>query len=301
MIAVAIVLLALTRAEIIERFRSPVIRQADGLVQVFANCPEDMRRDYQMPIASFASETAKTLYGGLCKKPVRFRKPGIVIHIGDVRTNLAEVVTQVATNDGRVVSRLYVKSPRWVDVDRLRLELVKAFYRSVENRELDDKAAVAVYRRADPAMRVADERQRLEEWLSTGKGDVANDEEALRLMRKIYAPGHASRRDVLIFASRLFLYPPQHDLRFAGRFDKLSFREAISCVGSDPNVRLVAAYKSRELPIFAGGRSEELQKAAEGYRHFLFELAKAERTPDELRAMLDAADTELNVAYEKAE
>ena len=42
-----IALLALTRAEIIERMRAPVVTQADGMVQVFADCPEDMRRELE--------------------------------------------------------------------------------------------------------------------------------------------------------------------------------------------------------------------------------------------------------------
>ncbi|MBR6709106.1 MAG: hypothetical protein IKL84_05445, partial [Clostridia bacterium] len=88
----AIFFFALTRAEIIERMRAPVVTQAEGLIQVFAGCPEDMRREYQMPIASFASETVKILYRGLAMRPVRFPKSQIVIHVGSVRTNLTEVV-----------------------------------------------------------------------------------------------------------------------------------------------------------------------------------------------------------------
>ena len=91
----SILLLALTRAEIIERMRAPVVTQADGLVQVFASCPEDMRREYQMPIASFASDTVKALYSSLAMRPERFSKSQIVIHVGSVRTNLAEVVSAV--------------------------------------------------------------------------------------------------------------------------------------------------------------------------------------------------------------
>ena len=53
--------MALTRAEILERFRAPVVTQADGLVKVYADCPDDMRREYQGPIGSFAAETVKTL------------------------------------------------------------------------------------------------------------------------------------------------------------------------------------------------------------------------------------------------
>lgn len=292
--------LALTRAEIVERFKAPVVTQAEGLVQVFANCPEDMRREYQSPIARFAADTVYALYGGVRKRPVRFRRPGIVIHVGDVRTNLTEVVSRVSTNADRVVSRIYVKSPGSADLDRLRTEVVKAFYRSVENVELPDADAVLAYRRAVPALRIADERQRLELWLR-GRGDVTDDEEGLRLMRKVFAPGQASRRDVLIFASRLYLYPPWHDMRFAGRLDCLSFREAITCAKVDPFVRIVAAVKSKELPVFGGGRSEELTAAALSYREFLLALARGETEEVELAKLLDDADVKLNVAFEQAQ
>ena len=295
-----VALLALTRAEIIERFKAPVITQAEGLVQVFANCPEDMRREFQMAIARFAAETALPLYAGVRKRPMRFRKPGIVIHVGDVRTNVAEVVTRVSTNDDRIVTRLYVPSPGGADLDRLRTEIVKAFYRSVERVEIGDAEAVRAYRNVHPELRVADERRQLELWL-VGRGEIRDDEEGLRLMRKVISPGHASRRDVLIFASRLYLYPPWHDMRFADRYDCLSFREAVKCAKIDPFVRVVAAVKSKDLPVFGGGRGEDLTAAALAYREFLLAFARGETEEPELLKMLDDADVKLNVAFEKAE
>ena len=300
MLAVAIVLLALTRAEIVERMKAPVITQAEGLVQVYAGCPEDMRREYQMPIASFAAETVKALYRGLARRPVRFRKPGIVIHVGDVRTNLTDVVTRVATNADRVVSRIFVKSPGYADVNRLQIEVIKGFYRSVEGRELSDDEAVLAFRKSDPAFRIRSERQRLEDWLAGRLGDL-DDEEGLKLMRKIIEPGRASRRDVLIFASRLFLYPPTYDLAFVGRFKCLSFREALKWRETDPCVRIMATLKAKDLPVFGGGRGDALTAAAYAYETFLLELGKGEKDADELRALLDDADTKLNVAYEKAQ
>lgn len=300
MVLLSILLLALSRAEILERFKAPVITQMEGLVQVYADCPEDLRREYQMPIASFAAETAKTLYRELGRKPTRFRKPGVLIHVGDVRTNVSEVVARVATNDSRVVSRIYVKSPGYADLARLRLEIVKAFYRSVEGQELSDAAAVAVLRKGDPALRIADERQRLEDWLN-GTGDLKDDEEGLKLLRKVIEPGKASRRDVLTFASRLFLYPPVADLRFLGRFDCLSFRDALRFGRADPMVRIVASVKANEMPVFGGGRGEDMAAAAEAYRVFLVELARGKKDEKELKALLDTADERLNVAFEKAQ
>ena len=290
--------MALTRAEILERFRAPVVTQADGLVKVYADCPDDMRRDYQGPIASFAAETVKTLYQGLAKKPVRFESPGIVIHIGDVRTNVTTVTSAVSTNQGRVVSRIRVVAPGYADLYRLRLEIVQAFFRSVENREVTEQEAVAAYRQGDPVLRVQDERMKLEDWLA-GRG-TKDDEEGLRMMRRVFEPGKSSPRDVLIFASRLYLYPPQYDLRFLSRFDRLSFREAVKLGRTDPFVRMVAYQKSFDLPVLGGGKSPELASAAYAYREFLLAFAKGETDEKGLLALLDTADEQLNVAFEKS-
>ena len=119
-------------------------------------------------------------------------------------------------------------------------------------------------------------------------------------MRRILRPGIAFPRDVLVFASRLYLYPPQHDLRFAGRYDCLSFREAIAFVASEPTIRPLALVKAREMPVFGGGRGAALSAAADAYMRFLLELAKGEKDANGLARMLDDADTLLNIAFEEA-
>jgi len=292
-----ILCLALTRAEILERFRAPVVTQADGLIQVFADCPEDMRREYQMPIASFAAETVKTLYRGLAMKPVRFAKPGVIIHVGDVRTNVSEVVTKVVTNDSRVITRIYVKSPGYADVARLKFEVSKGFYRSVKGEELNDAGVIAALRHADPEMRIEDERAKLDAWVLRAEGDV---EDGLKMMRKVITPGRASPREVLVFASRLYLYPPQYDLKFAGKYDCLSFREALKLVKRDPTIRVFAAYKAKEIPVFGGGRGDAMRDAAAAYMMFLLKLAQGEESEERLAELLDDADEKLNVAFEEA-
>lgn len=293
-----LLVLALTRAELLERFRAPVVTQADGLVKVYADCPEDMRREFQSPIARFAADTVQTLYQGLAKKPVRFEKPGIAITVGDVRTNVTTVTAHAVTNGTRVLTRIRVHAPGYADLYRLRLEVIRGFYRAVEGRELDEATAVAVYRHAVPELRVADERMKLEDWLA-GCG-TTNDEEGIALMRRVFEPGKASPRDVLIFASRLYLYPPQYDARLAGKYTCLSFREAVRYAKIDPLTRLMAYLRANEMPIVGGGRGEELVGAAMAYRLFLLEFAKGEKTEKELLDLLDDAETKLNVAFEKA-
>ena len=293
-----IALLALTRAEIIERMRAPVVTHADGMVQVYADCPEDMRREYQSPVARFAAETVAMLRRGLSIKAERRRSPGIVIHVGDIRTNVNEIVVRAVTNDTRVFTRIKVRAPAYADLDRFRTEVIKAFFRCERSQELTDAEAVRVYRSADPVLRVEDERIALEDWFCRGRG---SDEEGFRLMRKILKPGFASRRDVLFFASRLFLYPPQYDLKFADGSDVVSFRDAVALSRRDPCIRLIAAVRANSLPVFGGGRGPRLAEAAEAYRIFLLELAKGEKTDEQLHEILDEADVRLNIAYEKSD
>ena len=298
MLLLAVALLALTRAEILERMRAPVITQAEGMVQVYADCPEDMRREYQSPVARFAAETVQTLRRGLSIRAERRRSPGIVIHVGDVRTNVNEIVAKAVTNDTRVFTRIKVRAPAYADLNRFRIEVIKAFFRCERAQELTDAEAVRAYRSADPVLRIEDERLALEDWFCRGKGSA---EEGFRLMRKILKPGFASRRDVLFFASRLFLYPPQHDLRFADGSDVVSFRDAVPLSRRDPCIRLIAAVRANSLPVFGGGRGPRLAEAAEAYRIFLLELAKGEKTNEQLLEILDEADVRLNIAYEKSE
>ena len=298
MLLCLIALLALTRAEIIERMRAPVVTQADGMVQVFADCPEDMRREFQSPVARFAAETVKTLSRGLSIKMERRRQPGIVIHVGDVRTNVADVIARAVTNDTRVFTRIKVPAPAYADLERFRLEVVKAFFRCERSQEISDAEAVRSYRSADPVLRIEDERLALEDWFCRGRG---SDEEGFRLMRKILKPGFASRRDVLLFASRLYLYPPHYDLRFADGSDVLSFRDAVALARKDPLVRLVAAVRANSLPVFGGGRGRQLADAADAYRIFLLELAGGKSDDTRLLDILDEADIRLNIAYEKSD
>ena len=299
MLLATIAVLALTRAELVARMKAPVLTMSEGLVQVYADCPEDMRRDYQMPAARFAADVVEVLYRGAGIRPRRFAAPWIMLHLGSARTNLAEVVSTVQTNGERVVTRIYVKAPGHVDRSRLCLEIAKAFNRAVCGKELDDAGAAAALRAANPRARVDDSRNELEEWLR-GEGGH-DDEEALALMRKVIDPGRASRRDVLVFASRLCLYSPTLDRPFAGGRNSVTFRDAVAVARIDPRVRFVALEKANELPVLGGGRGETLAKAAEAYSSFLRELARGTKSETELLSMLDDAEARLTRAWDMAD
>lgn len=309
MITATVLMLALTRAEIVQRMRAPVITQSDGLVKVFASCDEDLRREYQTPVARFAADTVRLLYRAENLEPRRFESPGIILRVGNGRTNDTEVVVGVETNGANAVTRLYLRSPGYVDRERLRNEIVRAYYRSVKDEEISSEEARKRLRRADPKLRVADERMKLEQWLAgelparemSEEEVFAETEEMMMRMRKVFEPGHASKRDVLIFASRLRLYPRTFDEPFVGGAKELSFAEAIELVKEDPRIRYFAFVKAQEMSVVGGGRGEFLEDAAEAYSKFLFALAKDESSAEELKEMLTLADLKLNAALSQAE
>ena len=293
-----VLLLALSRAELVERFKAPVLTQAEGLVKVYAACSSDVRREYQSPVARFAGETVTRLAGAARRRLTRATRPGIVLHLGDVRANRSDVVTRVTTNATQVVTRLFLPNPAQTDLEALRTEIVRAYFRVVEQRELSLEAAREAFRMTDPNYRIAGERRRLEGWLTRAEGP---DEAGFRLLYRVMTPGRLSRIEARVFASRLRLYPRTFDQLFMGLFRVLSFREAITCAKADPRIRLAAFDKANLLPVFGGGRGPDLPAATDAYRAFLLALASGEKSEDELKDLLETADTKFNVAYETAD
>lgn len=295
--ATALLLLAatLSRAERIARFKAPVLTHSDGLVKVYAACAEDVRREYQAPVARFAGETFAALARAEGRPPARAASPALVIHLGDVRTNRTDVIVRVATNGASVVTRLFLPNPAAADLDALRTEVARAYFRGVCGRELAAADAQESWRRTDPDYLLFCERRSLSDWLDRAAGD---DADGFRLLYRVFRPGRLSRVEARIFASRLRLYPRTFARPFCGRFASLTFREAIAAAKGDPFVRLAAFDKANEMPVFGGGRGEGLQSAAAAYRAFLLELARGEKTDDEMKDLLEAAGTKLNIVYE---
>jgi hypothetical protein len=296
----SILILALTRSELLERMRAPVLIRAEGLVRVYADCPEDMRREYQSVIAGYASDTVNRLYlaQGIAAK--KFRSPGIAVYVGDVRTNNPEVVVrQRERDDGGRMTRIYLMAPGYADLDRFRIELVKAFFLAVKGETIDDDRAVREFRATDPKLRVMDLYAELSDWLA-GRPVDGDDEKYLKLMRSVLIPGKATMRDVLIFSSRLFLYPEFHSHPFCGRYRVLSFRDAVKVARDDAEVRSAARRKASQIIAFGGGRGEKLHEAAAAYAAFLLAFSEGVAEKEQLKEMLDDADVKLNVAFEAA-
>lgn len=296
--ACAILFAALTRAEIIDRFRAPPIVQVDGLVQVRAECNAEMRRQFQLPIAGFAADICRRLYAAENLRERHFAEPGIVIVIGDLVTNVTNVVTRSETRaDGSLWTRILVPAPGYADRAALTLSVTKGYYRAVHSQDLSSKAALESFRATYPEMKAEDEYQKLQEWYD-GKRGKEDDEKFLKLQRAVLQPGVATKHDVEIYASRLFFYPTTFEDKFCGKFDCVSFREAIPLAKIDPRLRLAAYRKIQEVMLFASGRGEKMSAAGVAYAAFLNELYKYEKTEAELTALLDAAEIVLKGVLE---
>ena len=293
--------MALTRAEIIDRFKAAPVTQLDGLVQVYGDCPADMRRDFQLPVASFASGICRKLYAAENKKQLKFADPGIIIRIGDVRTNLTDVIARPATRDGGVkFTRIYLPSPSGADLVKFRHEVVRASYRAVDGVDLDDDSVTKKLRESDPVTRVEDIQSEVAAWRERGEYAAGKtDEDYLKMLRGVHLPGVATKPDVTTFASRLFLYPEVYAAPFCGKYAACSFREAIALARKDPTIRFAAYQKIQPLMLFGSGHGEKMNAAVEAYAKFLAELAVLKRTDEELAKLLDDADEKLKGVLEE--
>lgn len=297
LVATILLFAALSPAEMIERLKAPPITKVEGLVQVYANCPAEMRREYQMPVADFVADVCRSLYLSRSVRPRRFAEPGVVVYLGDVTTNDNTVVALARKRTGgELFTRIYLRAPAFADVGKFRLEAAKAFFRAVEGRELDDAEATRELRKANPRLKIDDEYAELAKW-RRGEG-TEDDEHYLKLARSVLAPGTARSEDVLHFASRLYLYPAYFDSPFCGKYPSCDFREAIKLAKDDIYIRFAAYFKSTELPVWGGGHGEKMNAAVSAYVDFLMALAKYELSEGELTRLLDDADAKLAAVNE---
>lgn len=125
--------------------------------------------------------------------------------------------------------------------------------------------------------------------------DRASDERFARLTRAVLSPGRASDWDLLVFTSRLLLYPPVFDRRHGLSY---TFREAVDLAAERDDVREAAWQKAREIPFCAIGRGDALADAAMSYREFLVAAARG-KSAEELKPLLEAADGKMNAILEE--
>lgn len=297
-----ILLLALTRAELIDRFRAPSVIRVGGLVEVVGNCPAEMRREFQVPVAGFVGDICEALYAETGQQRKRLTKPGILVTIGDETNAVPDVIVRVKKRDGgEIYTQINLPAPGFADVERVRIETVKAFFRYFKaGEEIDDATAAARYRRAIPELRIDDQYTAIEDWMSGKKGGE-DDEEYLKLVRSVLSPGKARLEDILRFSSTLYLYPAYYDAPFLGGRLQCSFREAVPLSREDVNIRLAAYRMLSPIVAYGMGHGERMNAAVEAYVLFLRELAAGLKSDEELLKLLDEADAKLKGVLDESE
>lgn len=299
-LSAAMLAAALSRAEIIERFKAPALVNTGGLVEVIADCPRDMRDEFQGPVATRAGALCSRLYAYAGEKKRNYPSPLIIIVVGDSRENDSSVSARECLGaDGSPATRIRIPAPASADLGTLDAEIAKAFFRIVKGKTIDDETARLAVVESDPEARIIAAYADLAAWRG-GAAVRGGDERMLKVARSVLRPGRAAPEDVLHFASRLFLYPPGYDLPFRGGMTHCGFRDAARLARNDPLLRLAAFAKASQIVLFGGGRGETLASAADAYSKFLFALASGKKSEGELLEMLEEADLKLNMAMEEA-
>ena len=126
--------------------------------------------------------------------------------------------------------------------------------------------------------------------------DRASDEHLARLARSVLEPGDCGLFELDVFSSKLFLYSPTFDVKMCNGRAVCSFREALDENGSNLMVRAAAFLKSREIPLYAIGRGDELQATAAAYERFLLGIAAGEERA-KLEDMLNTADARFRFPF----
>ena len=279
-----------------------------GLVQVIANCPSEMRREFQMPIATFVSNVCRELYSAPGETQKVFKEPGIIVYVGDGLTNDPSVVARrFERGDGSRFTRIVLPSPGFSDIERMRIETAKAYAFAVKGSVLDDASAVKLLRNANPVLRAEDKESEIEK-IERGEVVGVDDEEYLKMCRTVTMARlssekdaiHASEAELKRFSARLYLYPEVYSEPFCGKYDSCSFAEAVDLAPEDLRIRIQALKKAQEVVVYGGGRGVTLSEAANVYSRFLIELAAYKKTPEELKSILADADAKLAKALEEA-
>jgi hypothetical protein len=298
--AVILFFVTLSRADWIERLKAPSVIKNEGLIEVSGFCDPQVRSEFQLPVAANASRICDELCDELKIKPVKYKKSRIFIVLGDNLTTNNEVsVSYSKLDSGEIYAKIRLPSPGYADIEKFSREVSRAFFTAINNRTISDSELEVLLRNANPALRLDDDYKALDDWSKKGiyrKGWT--DEDYLKLLRKVKKPGSYRKEDVLVFSSRLYLYPEHFAEPFCGTYFLCTFKDAIKYAKIDINVRKAALAKSSELLVFGSGRGDKFAKMAKSYSNFLLALASGKASESVLEEILKIADRQLNEVME---
>ena len=145
-----------------ERLPKAVV-STDGFVRVVANDDPRDEMGFRRPILAFAVNEIESLSKAFGIERVKSSAPGLVIYALDGRTNDTRVVVRAETrSDGSKVSKVFLPSPGYSDLDDLRMAIAHAFL----GHDLPQWVIQGALRCRNESLRRADIRFVLELWSS---------------------------------------------------------------------------------------------------------------------------------------
>ena len=116
---------------------------ADGFIEVLAADVPGDTMGFRLPLLRFASQFVQELERGFGLQMPRAEGCGLVIHALDGQTNDVRVIARVVRRDGNVLTRLWLPSPGYTNLEALRLEITKAYFRAWIDRNRPRDVAIA--------------------------------------------------------------------------------------------------------------------------------------------------------------
>jgi len=153
-----------------------VVTSSDGFIKVVAADVPGDELGFRTPILSFASHVVRNLSGAYSLELPRRREPGLIIHADVGTSNDVRVIVRRTRRDGQPLTRIHLPCPGYSDIEKLRVEVGKAFFRSWFTTagtggeemadDLPDWLVQGAFRAADPQTALADRLFVLELWRS---------------------------------------------------------------------------------------------------------------------------------------
>lgn len=152
-----------------------VAMSAGGFVKVVAADVPGDPMGFRLPILQFATRNLRELEKAYKLEMPRRAEPGLVIHALDGRTNDTRVIVRTSRRDKVFVTRMWLPSPGFSDLEQLRFEIARAYLRAWIDRtaargvtpgELPDWMVQGALRAADAQVAHDDVRFMLGLWSS---------------------------------------------------------------------------------------------------------------------------------------
>lgn len=107
-----------------------VASSSDGFVAVVAADVPGDPMGFRLPILGFATRSIRELERAYKLEMPRREGAGLAIHAMDGRTNDTRVIARAFRRDAGLVTRIWLPSPGYSDIDLLRFEIAKAYFAS---------------------------------------------------------------------------------------------------------------------------------------------------------------------------